>query len=67
MVDVLLVRLGEEVRSFSATVDIDQPEQLTKLLASAARRHGGADVEVSEYEIEVRSGGGELLRRFVMA
>lgn len=57
LLDLRLLHLGDEARSFTAKADPSNPEQLHRLLAGAARRHGGKDVDVAEYELEVRRAG----------
>lgn len=37
------------------------PAHLSRLLTNAARRHGGTDVDLSDYELEVRRAGEESL------
>lgn len=67
LLDVRLVCLGDEVRAFSAECDPSDSKQLTKLLTSAARRHGGKDADLADYEIEVRQPGSpNLISRFAV-
>lgn len=67
LLDVRLFCLGDDVRAFSAECDPADPKQLTKLLTSAARRQGGKDADLADYEIEVRqTGSSELITRFAV-
>lgn len=64
LMDIRLLHGGDEVRTFSVECDPADPKQLTRLLTSAARRHGGRTVELDDYEIEVRQAGmPELITR----
>lgn len=49
-----LLRLREEVRSFTSKVDPDDADQLQRLLVAAARRYEGATPQIDDYELEVR-------------
>ena len=62
MLDLDLVYLSDPVKSFTAHADPDDPAQLQRLLRGAARRHGGRDFDVDDYELIVRIRGSESCR-----
>lgn len=67
LLDVRLFCLGDEVRAFSAECDPGDPKQMTRLLTNAARRHGGKNAQLADYEIEVRKPGSpDLISRFAV-
>ncbi len=58
--------LGELVRTVTTEADPGDMGQLGRLLKAAARRHGGPDADVADYEVEVRRAGeDQLLTTFV--
>ena len=58
--------LGETVRTVTAEADPNDLGQLGQLLKAAARRHGGPDAPVADYEMEVRRAGDDhLITTFV--
>ncbi|MBA8825328.1 integrase [Saccharopolyspora lacisalsi] len=57
--------LGDPVRTFTAEADPNDPDHLRRLLAASVRRDGRAADEIIDYELDVRSSDGELLRTFV--
>ncbi|GAA5120033.1 tyrosine-type recombinase/integrase [Haloechinothrix salitolerans] len=66
LLDLRLLRIGEEVRRFTAEADPGAPDQLRRLLTGAVRRHGAGPADVSDYELEVRrTGSQELLTTYV--
>lgn len=67
-VEVELLHMGASVRKFSAKIDVSDPSQLERVLASAVRRIGAPEADVPDYEIEVTNREtGELLARFTVA
>jgi hypothetical protein len=65
LLDLALFRFGELVRSFTAEANPQIPSNLTRLLTNAARRHGGKEVDIAEYELEIRrSGTQDLISTF---
>ncbi|MQA08130.1 MAG: tyrosine-type recombinase/integrase [Pseudonocardiaceae bacterium] len=65
LLDLRLLCLGEEVRTFTAKADPSDEGHLHRLLAGAARRHNGEDIDLNDYELEVRQAGeATLLTRF---
>lgn len=65
LLDLRLLRLGKHARSFRAEADPHDPEQLRRLLTTAARRHQGEDADLADYELEVRpADASELITTF---
>lgn len=65
LLDLRLVVLGEEVKKLSASADPTDPGHLRRLLQAAARRHGGKDTDLDDYELEVRQfGSSDLITTF---
>ncbi|WP_158893113.1 tyrosine-type recombinase/integrase [Amycolatopsis anabasis] len=65
LLDLRLLALGEEVKMFKANADPANPTHLERLLRASARRHGGADVDLDDYELEVRlADTGDLVTTF---
>jgi integrase len=66
MLELTLVRSGQEVCRFTAQADATDPSQLARLLIGAARRRGYEGATFDEYELEVRATGSlELINTFV--
>ena len=61
LLNLRLIHLGQVVREFSANADASDGRQLGELLRGAARRHGGHDGALSNYELEVRRPGSDVL------
>lgn len=61
LLDLQLFCLGKLVRSFSAEADSSDPAHLRRLLTNSARRHGGKDSDLADYELEVRRTGSQDL------
>lgn len=65
VLDLRLLHLGTEVRSFSAKADPSDADHIDTLLRSAARRHHGGEPPLGDYEVEVRDPKtGELFSTF---
>lgn len=65
MLDLVLRRHGEVVARFSTEADPSDADDLADVLIAAVRRAGGPDEDAAEYELEVRSNRGDLVRTFV--
>lgn len=64
--ELRLLCLGSKVRTLTAEADPSDVGQLRRLLCAAARRHGGTEVDIGDYELEVRRvGSTELITTFV--
>lgn len=61
LLELRLLCMNDIVRTFTAEANPDDPRHLRRLLTNAARRHGGKDVDLSGYELEVRRTGAEAL------
>lgn len=61
LLSLRLLYLGADARVFTAKADPAYPDQLHRLLSSAARRHRGTDADVADYELEVRHVGDDRL------
>lgn len=57
LLELRVLCLGDETRTLTVEADPDDADQLRRLLVAAARRHGGKDVDVADYEMEVRRAG----------
>lgn len=56
LLDLELLHLGRPVKTFAAEADPDDPEQLTRLLRSAVRRHtAGVATDLGDFELAVRA------------
>ncbi|MPY78541.1 MAG: tyrosine-type recombinase/integrase [Actinophytocola sp.] len=65
LLQLTLVHRSEVVRTFTAEADPSDPTHLRRLLTNAARRHGGDEVDLADYELEVRANGSnELITTF---
>jgi integrase len=61
-----LLLLGEQIKEFSTRADPGDADQLHRLLTATARRHAGNDVDLLDYELEVRHANtDELITTFV--
>lgn len=65
LLELRVLCLRDETGTLTVEADPEDVDQLRRLLVAAARRHGGNDVDVADYEMEVRRAGeSELLRTF---
>lgn len=65
--ELRLLHMGKEARRFTAEADPQDPAQLRRLLSAAARRLGGTDVDLTDYELEVRRvGDAKLVTSFAV-
>lgn len=56
-----LLRLGAQIKEFSTRADPSDSDQLHRLLTATAKRHAGGDVDLLDYELEVRNADTEQL------
>lgn len=65
LLQLALVHRSDVVRTFTAEADPTDPTHLRRLLTNAARRHGGDEIDLADYELEVRhQGSNELVTTF---
>ena len=63
-----LLLFGKQVKEFSTRADPNDDAQLHRLLTATARRHAGGDVDLLDYELEVRHANtDELITTFISA
>lgn len=66
--DLVLRHRGQVAARFSSEVDPSDPDDLAEVLVAAVLRAGGCEEDVSEYELDVSSGGAEeVIRTFVVS